>query len=61
MEILGEGWLRDGMGALHPFPIPCPVHLVHLPVSESSKETVSLSSVGPSGKLIKPKERVLET
>ena len=44
-----------------PFPSLAPMHLVHLPVSEASKESVSLSSVSPSGKLIKPKEGVLET
>ena len=57
--------LREGKEVLCSFPMPCPVHLFHLAVSElypfilnpwSSEQNVSLSSVSCSSKLVNPKK-----
>ena len=62
--------LGEGMSALRPLSIPCPMHLFHLTVPELyplitkqsfSKRNVSLSSVSHSSKLIKPTEGVVGT
>lgn len=57
--------LRESREDPLPFPIPCPLHLLHLTVPElylltrnleSNKSNASLSSVSLSSHLIEPKE-----